>query len=251
MAKTLVLALVLCTSMAMAMAVEQRERMNPIRKVVTMLQNLQTKVTEEGEAEKNLYDKFMCYCSNSGGDLGKSIADAEAKVAELGPAIKEAEEQMAQLKEDIESHKAEREAAKTAMGEATAIREKDAAAYAAENAESLANIGSLNKAVAALEKGAAGSFLQTQAANVLRKLALANQDLYEADRQDLLAFLSTDGSYAPQSGQIIGILKQMGEEMAKAIAEATAAEEAAIAEYEALMAAKTKQVEVLTKSIET
>jgi len=249
MAKTLVLALALCTSMTGA--VEQRERMNPVRKVVTMLQNLQAKVTEEGEAEKDLYDKFMCYCSTSGGDLGKSIADAEAKVAELGPAIKEAEEQMAQLKEDIESHKAEREAAKTAMAEATAIREKDAAAYAAENAESLANIESLNKAVAALDKGSAGSFLQTQAANVLRKLALANQDLYEADRQDLLAFLSTDSSYAPQSGQIIGILKQMGDEMAKAMAEATVGEEAAIAEYEALMAAKTKQVEVLTKSIET
>merc|ERR1719238_784238 len=158
-----------------------------------MLQNLQAKVTEEGEKEHDLYDKFMCYCKTSGGDLSKSIADAEAKVAELGPAIKEAEEQLAQLKEDIEQHKADREEAKTAMAEATAIREKEAAAYAAENAEALANVEALNKAVAALEKGSAG-FLQTQTANVVRKLVLANQDIYDADRQDVVAFLSQGSS---------------------------------------------------------
>eukprot|EP00425_Heterocapsa_triquetra_P009464 CAMPEP_0195130618 /NCGR_PEP_ID=MMETSP0448-20130528/143541_1 /TAXON_ID=66468 /ORGANISM="Heterocapsa triquestra, Strain CCMP 448" /LENGTH=74 /DNA_ID=CAMNT_0040168535 /DNA_START=11 /DNA_END=232 /DNA_ORIENTATION=- len=38
---------------------------NPIRKVVTMLQNMQMKVTEEGEKEKELYNKFMCYCKTS------------------------------------------------------------------------------------------------------------------------------------------------------------------------------------------
>ncbi len=37
--------------------------MNPIRKVVTLLQTMQKKVTEEGEAEAQLYKKFMCYCT--------------------------------------------------------------------------------------------------------------------------------------------------------------------------------------------
>ncbi len=99
--------------------------------------------------------------------------------------------------------------------QATAIREKEAAAYAEENADSLANIGALNKAVAALEKGMAGSFLQSSAANVLRKVVLSRQDLFDADRQDLLSFLSNGegNDYAPQSGQIVGILKQMGDEI--------------------------------------
>ncbi len=83
-----------------------------------MLQNMQAKVTAEGEKEKELYDKFMCYCKGNGGDLSKAIADAEAKVPELGSEIKEAEEQMAQLKEDIAAAKADREAAKAAMAEA-------------------------------------------------------------------------------------------------------------------------------------
>merc|ERR1719195_2372607 len=73
------------------------------------------------------------------------------------------------------------------------------------------------------------------------------------DREDLMAFLSnTQGTeYAPQSGQITGILKTMGDEMAAGLAEATKAEEAAIAVYEKLMAAKNKEVVALTKEIET
>merc|ERR1719192_3297658 len=77
--------------------------------------------------------------------------------------------------------------------------------------------------------------------------------LMDDDRQDLMSFLSNSHrtDYAPQSGQIVGILKQMGDEMAAGLAEATKAEEAAIAIYEKLMDAKKKEVIALTKEIET
>merc|ERR1719238_476342 len=51
---------------------------------------MQKKVQAEGEKEKDLFDKFMCYCKNSGGDLSKSISDAETKVPQVGSDIKEA-----------------------------------------------------------------------------------------------------------------------------------------------------------------
>merc|ERR1740138_1466624 len=76
-------------------------RVNPIRKVVTMLQGMQKKVQAEGEKEQELFDKYMCYCSTSGGDLGKSIGDADTKVPQLGADIKESEAALAQLKEDL------------------------------------------------------------------------------------------------------------------------------------------------------
>merc|ERR1719298_271384 len=56
--------------------------------------------------------------------------------------------------------------------------------------------------------------------------------------------------YAPASGEIVGILKQMHDEMSADFAEAKAAEEAAIKAYDQLMAAKTKEVNALTKAIE-
>merc|ERR550537_211478 len=84
-----------------------------------MMQALQAKVEKEGEVEKELFDKYMCYCKNGAEALAKSIADAEAKGPELTAAIEEATGKLSQLKEDIKAHQADRTAAKTAMAEAT------------------------------------------------------------------------------------------------------------------------------------
>merc|ERR1719197_417520 len=76
---------------------------NPIRKVVTMLQNMQKKVAAEGEKEKELFDKFMCYCKNSDATLGKSIADAENKIPQVGTSIEEGEAKKVQLEDEVKT----------------------------------------------------------------------------------------------------------------------------------------------------
>merc|ERR1712079_283902 len=175
-------------------------------------------------------------------------------ISELGNKIKAAEEQKVVLEEELKTAQTDRTAAKAAMAEATALREKEAAAFAAEKAAADKDIAAIVKAIAALEKGMAGAFLQTDAAQVLKDIISSKREsLMDDDRQDLLAFLSSSQGtdYAPQSGQITGILKTMGDEMAAGLAEATKAEEAAIATYEKLMAAKKKEVIALTKEIET
>uniref|UniRef100_A0A7S4QK26 Uncharacterized protein n=1 Tax=Alexandrium monilatum TaxID=311494 RepID=A0A7S4QK26_9DINO len=227
----------------------QASAANPVRKVVTMLQAMQKKVQEEGEKEKKLYDKFVCYCRTSGGDLQQSIATAQAKVPSVGSEIKEAESQKIQLEEDLKQHQSDRSAAKTAMEEATAIREKEAAAFAEEKAMHTANIQALDAAVAAISRGMAGSFLQTNGAKVLRTL-VASQDMLDMDRQTLLSFLSGTEGYVPKGGEVVGILKELGAEMSKSLADATATEDAAIKNYEDLMAAKKREAATLTQSIE-
>merc|ERR1719230_1853119 len=138
------------------------------------------------------------------------------------------------------------------MASATAVRDKEAAAFATEKSDAETNIAALRKATAAVEKGVAGGFLQTGAAQILRNFVSASQSIEEVDRQELMAFLSNDQSsdYSPQSGEITGILKQIGDEMAKSLADATAAENAAITAYDELMAAKTKEVAACTAAIE-
>jgi len=217
-----------------------------------MLQMMQNKAVAEGEEETELYEKYVCWCKNGASSLGKSIADATTKIGEVGSAIKEAESKKQQLEADIKQHRADRDAAKAAMAAATAIREKEAAAYAAENAQALADIDAVEKAIAAISKGMAGAFLQSGSAQVLRKLALASQNMLDADRQDIFSFLSGTQAegYAPASGQIVGILKQMKDEMEADFAEAKAAEEEAIKIYQELMAAKKKEVAALQQSIE-
>mmetsp|Transcript_50371 Transcript_50371/g.107905 ORF Transcript_50371/g.107905 Transcript_50371/m.107905 type:complete len:732 (-) Transcript_50371:50-2245(-) len=226
---------------------------NPVRKVVTMLQAMQTKVSEEGEKEADLYKKFNCYCKTSGGDLADSVSAAEGKVPTLTADITAVGEQKVQTEQELSQAKTERAAAKAAMDEATAIREKEAAAFAAEKAEAGGDVASLEKAIAVIEKGVSGAFLQTPMASKLKKLALATQDMASDDRQTILSFLSGEqgDGYAPQSGEIVGILKQMMETMAKGLAESTKAEEEAISSYEGLMAAKKKELDALTAAIET
>merc|ERR1719291_772738 len=140
------------------------------------------------------------------------------------------------------------------MQAATAMREKEAAAFAKFQADSVANIGAIVKAVAALEKGMSGAFLQTSAAGTLKALLSdVKANVPDYDRQQVLSFLSGNPfsqGYASQSGEITGILKQMGDEMATALAEATHEEEKAIHIYNGLMGAKTDEVNALTKMIE-
>jgi len=223
---------------------------NPIRKVVSMLQSMQKKITAEGEKEKELFDKFNCYCQNGDAVLAKSISEAETKVPQVSSDIEEGEGQVVQLKSDLKSHQTDRAAAKAAMAEATAIRTKEAAEFASLKAELDANLAALAKATTAIEKGMAGSFLQTSDAQVLKKLVLAENSMAEYDREELTSFLSGAENYAPQSGQITGILKEMSDTMTASLNDATADENSSIKSYEGLMAAKTKEVDALTKSIE-
>ena len=71
-------------------------------------------------------------------------------------------------------------------------------------------------------------------------------------RRELLAFLSgtdTEG-YVPASGSIVGILKQMHDEMSAGLVDATKDKEDAIKAYEGLMTVKIKEVNALTALIE-
>merc|ERR1719237_918531 len=107
----------------------------------------------------------------------------------------------------------------------------------------------MGKAVAALEKGAGGAFLQTKGADAIRKV-VQTADMMDADRDQVMSFLSGSSEYAPQSGQITGILKQMSDTMQVTLADTVKGEETAAASYEELMAAKTQEVQALTSAIE-
>jgi peptidoglycan hydrolase CwlO-like protein len=233
-----------------------RLNVNPIRRVVTMLQMMQHKVEEEGKTEQELFDKFMCYCKNGVGELEKSIKDAEAKVAQLESSIEETDATLQQLKSDIEKAKADREEAKGTMDKAKALRENEAKAFAKMSSDSKTNIAAMKKATAAIKKGTGTEFLQTRAAADLKRLSIS-MDLATADREMLGNFLSSgsddsdsDG-YTPSSGEITGILEQMQETLEKELAQAEKEEAEGIKQYEALMAAKAKQVATLTKEIQT
>ena len=224
-------------------------RVNPIRKVVTMLQMMQNKVTAEGKKAEEIFDKFMCYCDNADTLLAGAITTAENKIPQLEAAVGKDVSLKKQLDTDVKNHKADREAAKGAIAEATALREKEATEFAKISGDLKTNIAALAKAIPAIEKGMGSGFLQTTSATVVRQLSI-DMDMSNVDRQMLASFLGSKNGYAPASGEIVGILKTMNDEMVQNLADTTAAEEAAIAGFEELKAAKTKEINALSKSIE-
>jgi len=225
---------------------------NPIRKIVTLLQNMQKEIEAEGAKEQELFDKFMCFCSGNNADLTKKAADAKAAIEELSAKLKSEEAEKVQIAQDLLAHKADRAGATTDIEEATMLREKEAAAFATEKADSETNIGQMATAIPALEKGMGGAaLLQVPGTDRLHKIVESYPNIDSTDRRNALAFLEESGDYAPASGQIVGILKGMKDDMEAELKEAIATEEKAITGFADLKASKEKEIEMATEAIET
>merc|ERR1719272_1361272 len=127
---------------------------NPIRRVVNMLQDMMKKVEKEGEVEEELFNKFMCYCKNGRGSLETAISDSEAKTPQTEAAIKGTGAEIEQLAADLEQAKKDRSEADKAVAEATTLREKEGKEYATVSGDFKTNVAAMGKAITALEKGA-------------------------------------------------------------------------------------------------
>merc|ERR1719199_1310133 len=229
---------------------------NPIRRIVNLLQMMLKEVEADGDKDKDMTEKYLCYCETNVKKLGESLAGLKEEIPQIESSLKGAVSTKAQVEEELAKAKTDRADAKAAIADATAQREKEAKAFAAEATEDKANIAACTKAVAAIEKGLGGSFLQTGAAGTLRSLVLNSESMDRYTRRMLTDFLSTnqnegaDLRESGSSGEIVGILKQLLEDMEKEYAEITEAENTAIAEFESLVAAKKKEIAAATTAIE-
>merc|ERR1719454_512753 len=215
------------------------------------------KVEEEGEKEKKLYEAFMCACKADLGNLQGAVDDANKKIPELESLIAELEALLKKLKADVDQHKKDRAAAKAAIEAAVEIRKKEAAAAQAESVNNQVYIKALEKAIAALEKGMAGAFLQTSAATVLKRLLQSDNpiisNIMDDDKHDIAVFLDAPAygnEYVPQSQEIVGMLKQMLDEMIAGEKDGSAREEKANIAFKLTLKAKLAEIAALNKLIE-
>merc|ERR1719498_470342 len=223
---------------------------NPIRKVVTMLQDMQKTVESEGKKEEDLFDKFMCYCSNGEGALDASIQAGTAQIEQLTASIKSGTAEKSQLDQDVAQHKADRAEAEKVIKESTAMREKEAAEFAATSGDMKSNIGAMDKALAALKKGLSASLLQTGVGSVLRNIVKTSPAVRDGERDLLMSFLETGDSVEGGSDQIIGIVEQMKETMEADLKESEGKEAEAKSGYETLMGSKKSEIDAAGKAIE-
>merc|ERR550514_731556 len=169
---SLILSLAILSS---GLAVDLKSHANPIRKVVTLMQNMQKEIEAEGVKEKELFDKFMCFCSANTGDLGKAEEDAKAKAEEMAAKLKSETAEKSQIEQELVDHKADREGAKNDLAESTTLREKESAEFSALKADSETNIAAMASAIPAIEKGMGGAaLLQMPAVGRVHKIIESN-----------------------------------------------------------------------------
>merc|ERR1719155_375692 len=150
---------VLLLSCSLVEAASLGELANPIRKVVTLLQDMQKEIEAEGEKEEEAFDKFMCYCDGSTGDMQKGADEGAQKVEELASKLEALKAEKTQLEQELAQHKSDRAQAKQDQEKAASLREKENGEFTAAELDMQKNIGAMKNAIAALEKGM-GAFVQ-------------------------------------------------------------------------------------------
>jgi len=236
----------------LAFANADASQVNPIRKVVNLLEDMQKEVEAEGAKEKELYDKFMCFCTGGTEDLEKTAADSKSAFETLTAKFDSMTGEKKGLEEDIKTHTADKAAAEKDLAEATSIRDNEKAAYDAEFASKTGTFEALGKAIPAIEGGLSGAALvQSPGLNLaaLRKaVTTANQVLTSGNKKTILQFL--EGA-TPGSSEILGMLKSMKDELSRTLAEMEKSEASAVKGFGDMKATKTKEIEFASESIES
>jgi uncharacterized protein YhaN len=180
---------------------------NPIRKVITLMQDMQKEIQVELEKEKDLYEKFLCICDTADDELQAVIDKTTQKIAELSSTLEAESSEKKQLEEALKGHYADKASSEQDLEKATTLREKEKSEADASIESTKAAVAALSKAIPALEKGTS-SLMQAEDKSALEKFLEHTTLVDSYDSRTVLAFLNSGGD-APASSQIVGILKQL------------------------------------------
>merc|ERR1719272_884770 len=207
---------------------------------------------KEAEEDEEIYDQLACWCETNDKEKTKSVGDAQARITDLTTKIEERTASSARLNTEIKNLEKEVAENQEALDQATALRQKELAEFNAEEKDALQAIGALKSAVTVLSKHNAGAFMQVPASHLegiastvqyqMQKHASLFQGvLTHSERRAIAAFVQAP-SYAPQSGEIFGILKQMKETFEENLSASQKEELTNQKAYEELKAAKTDEI---------
>jgi len=237
----------------------------PVSKVITLLKDMLKQLEREAEEDEEIYDKMACWCETNDKEKTKAIADAEARISDLTTKIEELTANSARLGTEIKNLEKEVAANQAALDAATAIRQKQLAEFNAEEKDLLESISALKSAVVVLSKHHSNGLLQTAATlqhEMQRHSSLLQGVLTHADRRLIASFVQAPEdyfdatptfkqAYAPQSGQIFGILKQMKETFESNLSASQKEEMSNQKAYEDLKAAKEDEIAAGQAQVET
>jgi len=245
----------------------------PVSKVITLLKDMLKQLEKEAEEDEDIYDKMACWCETNDKEKTKSIAEAEARIEDLTTKIEQLTAISARLGTEIKNLEKEVAQNQDSLAKATALREKQLAEFNAEEKDLLESISALKAAITVLSKHHGGSLVQLPRSRVLgiaatlqfqlsRHASLLQGVLTPRERRLAASFVQSPQdyfdatptfkqSYAPQSGEIFGILRQMRETFESNLSESQKEEMANQKAYSELKAAKEEEIAAGQAQIDT
>merc|ERR1719424_1497790 len=78
---------------------------NPMRKIISMLQDMAKELEREGEIEKEIFEKALCACEGGDKELQTVIDESAAAIEEWTAKIGQMNAEKAQLTQEVAEHK--------------------------------------------------------------------------------------------------------------------------------------------------
>mgnify|MGYP003958906239 CR=1 FL=1 len=224
----------------------------PVTKVVNLLKDMLKQLEKEAEEDEEIYDQLACWCATNEKEKTKSVGEAEAHITDLTTSIEDLTASSSRLGTEVKNLEKEVAENQNALDQATAIRQKELAEFVQEEKDLLQSIDGLASAITVLSKHNGAAFLQVDvqgAVSTIQYQVAKNAKLLEGvlthtERKKIAAFIQSSSSqkYAPQSGEIFGILQQMKESFESNLAELQKEEGANVKAFQELKAAKEEEI---------
>merc|ERR1719191_2378594 len=249
-------------------AQEMKER--PVSKVIALLEDMAVELNKELEDDKEVYEQVSCWCKSNDNEKTKAIEEGEARIDALVAQLGEDGAKIQELKASLASAKDKVNKDFAALQQASAMRMKESKEFHGEENDLIGAVQACKQALVVLSKHHPDLIQVRNVAKGLEgvraellphilngvQVALLKEFMRQAQNPNSFLGMSYSltipgmNSYAPQSGQVYGILKQMQEEFSKNLSETQKLELQAQEEFKSLKAAKEAEITAGRKLIE-
>jgi hypothetical protein len=228
----------------------------PVAKVKKLLLDMKQELEGEQAEDEESKEKMDCWCHSNGEAKKQAIVIGNKQIDAHTATIEAKTSLSAKIKAEIAALKDEIKKNMESLNKATGMRDEEAAQFHDEEKDLLQSIDALKNALVVLGKHNSASMVSVQ--SVLKQALAGHNDILadmSAPKKDVVtSFLQLSQpahfkSYAPQSGQIFGILEEMKEQFENNLAKAQKSELSGKESYAQLKASKEEEISAAKEAV--
>merc|ERR1719473_385723 len=252
-----------------------------ITQVVTLLQEMLDKSKDDGSSDRTLFGKFKCYCDSTTEKTKTAIETTSEDIERMDALIADKTAQNTAYSQEAAKLEADMAENQKGQGEATTTRGKEQEAFEKEEEDLVKGIEQLDKGIDILAavgadqtvsgdsdsellmakdatESAKAMFMSKKSVvkklddNLKEALRAASVFLDNKQRGVVSSFLQAPftGNYNAQSGEIVGVLKNMNDTFTANLANARQVESKGIFDYNAMMTVMTEEYDKMSALFE-